>query len=59
MRGLARSFGVPIVAEIENGTGLQELQESIGRKLSEVDVGRLPTLRNRDNEERAKNGEAS
>jgi len=37
------SFGVPIVSSIEGGT-LEDLQESISRKLSAMDAKDFPSL---------------
>lgn len=37
------AFGVPIISRIEGGT-LKELQESIEKKLSEINIERFPSL---------------
>ena len=43
MKEYMTSFGVPIVSRIEGGT-LEDLQESISRKLSAMDVKDFPSL---------------
>lgn len=45
MKEYMTSFGVPIVSRIEGGT-LEELQESISKKLSAMDVKDFPSLQN-------------
>lgn len=43
MKEYMTSFGVPIVSRIEGGT-LEDLQESISRKLSAMDAKDFPSL---------------
>ena len=54
------SFGVPIVSRIEGGGTVEELQESISKKLSAMDVGNFPSLQDGAALEAAReNGKAS
>ena len=43
MKKYMTSFGVPIVSRVEGGT-MEELQESISKKLSAMDVKNFPSL---------------
>ena len=45
MKEYMTSFGVPIVSRIEGEGTMEELQESIGRKLSAMDASKFPSLR--------------
>lgn len=45
MKEFITSFGVPIRSRIEGGHTEEELQESISKKLSAMDAGRFPSLK--------------
>lgn len=44
MKEYMTSFGVPIVSRIEGGGTVEELQESISKKLSAMDASNFPSL---------------
>ena len=44
MKEYMSSFGVPIVSRIEGGHTREELQQSISRKLSAMDLKSFPSL---------------
>lgn len=60
MKDYMTSFGVPIVSRIEGGGTMEELQESISKKLSAMDAGNFSSLQDGTALEAAKeNGKAS
>lgn len=44
MKEFMTSFGVPIICKIEGGT-MEDLQESIGKKLSAMPADNFPSLK--------------
>lgn len=45
MEKFMTSFGVPIISRVEGGGTMEDLQESVGKKLSGMDTGKFPSLR--------------